>query len=51
MITQKGYYTYSIPIAQQAQTDRELRKAPLVQIAVKRAGAIHSSDVLVIIER
>lgn len=49
-ITERGYFTYSIPIALQAQTERELRKAPLAQIAVKRAGAIHSSDVIVVIE-
>lgn len=48
-ITNKGYYVYSLPIAQQSQTEREQRKAPLVQIAVKRAGAIHTGDVLVIV--
>jgi len=50
-ITDKGYYIYSQPIALQSQVDREARKAPLVQIAIKLAGAIHSSDVLVVIER
>lgn len=50
-IREHGYYIYSIPISQQSQTDREARKAPLVQIAIKFAGAIHSSDVLVNIER
>lgn len=50
-IREHGYYIYSIPIAQQSQTDREARKAPLVQIAIKFSGAIHSSDVLVNIER
>lgn len=49
-IAQKGYYIYSQPISQQSQTDRNDRKAPLVQIAVKRAGAIQSSDVIVIVE-
>lgn len=44
-----GYYIYSLPIVQQDQAERELRKAPLVQIAIKRAGAIHTSDVIVII--
>lgn len=42
-----GYYIYSRPIAQQSQADRVARKAPLVQIAAKLAGAIHSSDVQV----
>ena len=44
-----GYYIYSTPLAQQSQADRELRKAPYIQMAVKRAGAIHSSDVVVYI--
>lgn len=49
-ITDKGYYIYSIPIAQQLQADRNQRRAPLIQIAAKRAGAIHSSNVIVKIE-
>lgn len=48
-ITNRGFYIYSIPIADQNSSDRDARKAPLCQIAVKRAGAIHDSDVLVII--
>ena len=48
-ITDKGYYTYSLPIAQQDAVEREARKAPLVQIAIKRAGAIHTGDVLVVV--
>lgn len=46
-IADRGYYIYSLPVAQQSQTDRNLRKAPLVQIAVKLAGAIQSSQVIV----
>lgn len=46
-ILEKGYYIYSLPISQQSQADREERKAPLIQIAVKTAGAIHSSNVIV----
>ena len=42
-----GYYIFSTPVATQAQTDRALRKAPLVQIALKLAGAIHSSNCIV----
>ncbi len=42
-----GYYLYSLPVAQQSQSDREDRKAPLVQIAAKLAGAVHSSSVIV----
>ena len=46
-ILEKGYYIYSLPISQQSSADREERKAPLIQIAIKTAGAIHSSNVIV----
>ncbi len=45
----RGYYIYSLPIVQQSSVERDARKAPLCQIAVKRAGAIHTSDVIVVI--
>jgi len=48
-IQQVGYYIYSVPISQQSQADREDRKAPIISIALKEAGAIHSSTVLVFI--
>lgn len=44
-----GYYVYSQPVSQQLQTDRVARKAPLIQIACKLAGAVHSSSVIVFI--
>lgn len=50
-IKEKGYYIYSIPIAQQSQTEREQRKAPLTQIAIKRSGAFHFSEVIINVER
>lgn len=50
-IEEKGYYIYSIPISQQSQTDREARKAPVVQIAIKRSGAFHFSEVIITVER
>lgn len=50
-IEEKGYYIYSIPVALQSQTDREARKAPVVQIALKFSGALHHSDVIVTVER
>lgn len=50
-IEEKGYYIYSIPISQQSQTDREARKAPVVQIAVKRSGAFHFSEVIINVQR
>lgn len=46
-IAQRGYYIYSAPISQQLQADRAARKAPLIQIAFKEAGAIQSSNVIV----
>lgn len=49
-VTDVGFFIHSQPIAQQAQPDREARKAPLIQIAIKFAGAIHSSEVLGIVE-
>ena len=50
-IEEKGYYIYSLPIAQQQQAEREARIAPVVQIAIKLSGAIHSSNVIVQIQR
>ena len=50
-IEEKGYYIYSIPVAQQAQTEREARKAPVCQIAIKRSGAFHFSEVIINVER
>lgn len=49
-VSARGFYVYSLPIALQAQALREQRKAPLVQMAIKRAGAIQSSDVIAVIE-
>ena len=46
-IAERGYYLYSLPVSQQSQADRESRIAPLVQIALKEAGGIHSSNVIV----
>lgn len=50
-IAEQGYYIYSIPVAQQSQTEREARKAPVVQIALKRSGAFHFSEVIINVER
>ncbi len=40
-----GYYVYAPAIATQAQSDREARKAPVIQVACKLAGAVHYADV------
>ena len=50
-IEEKGYYIYSIPVSQQSQTDREARKAPIVQIALKFSGAFHFSEIIINVER
>lgn len=50
-ISSYGYYIYSAPISSQSQSDREDRKAPLVQIAIKLTGAIHSTDVIILVNR
>lgn len=47
----KGYYIYAAPIETQAQADREARKAPVIQIAVKLAGAVHFADIIVNVNR
>lgn len=46
-----GYYIYSQPVAQQPTADRDARKAPPIQLAVKYAGSIHTSDVIVYINQ
>lgn len=46
-ISDIGFYVFSQPISQQDPTARAARQAPLVQIAIKEAGAIHSSNVIV----
>ncbi|SCB10286.1 DUF3383 domain-containing protein [Cupriavidus alkaliphilus] len=47
----KGYYVYAPPIALQSQADREARKSVSFQVAAKEAGAIHSVDILVNVNR
>ncbi|QJP68888.1 DUF3383 family protein [Burkholderia glumae] len=47
----KGYYIYTPPIASQSQADRAARKSVVFQIAAKEAGAIHSADIAVTVNR
>lgn len=47
----KGFYVYAPLVSTQAQSDREARKAPLLQAAIKMAGAIHSVDTTITINR
>ena len=42
-----GYYIYTVPLREQAQSEREQRKAPFMQIAVKLAGAVHSVNAMI----
>lgn len=42
----KGYYVYAAPIATQSSADRAARKAPVIQVAAKLAGAVHSSNII-----
>lgn len=42
-----GYYIYFTPISQQSQSEREQRKAPYCQIAIKLSGAINSSNIVI----
>lgn len=47
----KGYYLYSQPVDEQAQSEREQRKAPPIQCAIKLAGAVHSTDIQIDVNR
>lgn len=42
-----GFYVYAQPLSEQAQSEREERKSPAIQVAFKNAGAIHSVDVTI----
>lgn len=46
-----GFYIYVPPIASQAQADREARKSVPIQVAAKLAGAVHTVDVLINVNR
>ena len=46
-INQRGFYMFHEPISAQSTQDRLDRKAPLIQIAAKESGALHSSSVIV----
>lgn len=47
----KGYYVYAQPLASQSQAEREARKAPVMQVACKLAGAVHYADVQINVVR
>lgn len=47
LVAQIGFYIYSTPVNLQSQAARVARQAPLIQIAIKFAGAVHSTSVVV----
>lgn len=49
-ISDFGYYIYSLPVSQQPQSERLARIAPVIQIAAKQAGAIHSASIVITVE-
>lgn len=46
-----GFYVWAVPLEQQDTADREARKCPPFTCAVKLAGAIHSADITLNINR
>lgn len=46
-ITQNGFYWLAGRLSDQPQVDRQARKSPVLQGAVKNAGAIHSVDIII----
>jgi hypothetical protein len=51
MALTKGYYVYAPLVASQPPAEREARKAPVIQVAGKLAGAVHSVDVIINLNR
>lgn len=47
----KGYYVYAPPISTQSQANREARDSTVIQIAIKLAGAIHATDIIINVNR
>lgn len=43
----KGFYIYAPPVSSQSAAARAARQSPVIQAAIKLAGAIHSVNVLV----
>ena len=47
----KGFYVYAPPVAKQLKADRDARKSVAIQIAAKLAGAIHTVDIMINVNR
>lgn len=46
-----GYYVYAAPVSSQTTADRQARKSPTIQILCCLAGAVHSANVLINVQR
>lgn len=46
-----GFYVYAPPVALQSAADRAARKSVTFQVAAKLAGAVHSVDVVITVDR
>ena len=46
-IAENGFYWIAGELADQPQADRQARKSPVLQAAVKNAGAVHSADIII----
>lgn len=46
-----GFYVYAPPVATQLQADREARRSVPIQIAAKLAGAVHTVDIIINVNR
>jgi hypothetical protein len=46
-IAENGFYWIAGALADQPQADRQARKSPVLQGAVKNAGAVHSVDIII----
>jgi len=46
-IEQNGFYVLAGDLKDQSTADRQERKSPVLQVAVKNAGAVHSADIII----
>lgn len=46
-IKQQGFYVLAGDLADQSTADRQARKSPVIQVAVKNSGAVHSEDIII----
>lgn len=47
----KGFYVFAPPVSSQSSADRSARKSVSIQVAAKLAGAIHTADIIVNVNR